>query len=376
MFRGVPGEFLPEFQANSSVNASFVFNALAGRQFVLAFIGTVRSGIGRKVAETLLAEADRLAERRVLVYPVTSDRPEHEDPLLVQLSRRFTVFWDSDHAIARLYGMEATPPTAAPGSAVLRLGLFVARLNLRLHGALPISPIDDLAERLHALVATLPKREPETQICGQAPVLLIPDVPDVTACREYIEYFERQGGVESGFMRDIDGQTKGILDPKTKRRQDVHIVDAALQKRLRSAIIDRVVPEIRKAFAYNATRIERYVIGCYDEADQGFFGEHRDNRSKATAHRAFAVSLNLNSDDYEGGTLRFPEYGPYSYKPGTGGAVVFSCSLLHEATPVTRGRRYAILPFLYDDAAAVTRGESLQFLSNEPPLRVGEAGHA
>jgi predicted 2-oxoglutarate/Fe(II)-dependent dioxygenase YbiX len=35
--------------------------------------------------------------------------------------------------------------------------------------------------------------------------------------------------------------------------------------------------------------------------------------------------------------------------------VVFSCSLLHEATPVTRGVRYATLPFLYNDAAARLR---------------------
>ena len=35
--------------------------------------------------------------------------------------------------------------------------------------------------------------------------------------------------------------------------------------------------------------------------------------------------------------------------------MVFSCSLLHEATPVTRGIRYATLPFLYDDAAAALR---------------------
>jgi hypothetical protein len=29
--------------------------------------------------------------------------------------------------------------------------------------------------------------------------------------------------------------------------------------------------------------------------------------------------------------------------------VVFCCSLQHEATPVTKGRRYAYLPFLYDE---------------------------
>ena len=35
--------------------------------------------------------------------------------------------------------------------------------------------------------------------------------------------------------------------------------------------------------------------------------------------------------------------------------MVFSCSLLHEARPVTSGRRYAFLPFLYDEAAARVR---------------------
>lgn len=35
--------------------------------------------------------------------------------------------------------------------------------------------------------------------------------------------------------------------------------------------------------------------------------------------------------------------------------MVFSCSLLHSVSKVTAGRRYAFLPFLYDDAAARIR---------------------
>lgn len=34
-------------------------------------------------------------------------------------------------------------------------------------------------------------------------------------------------------------------------------------------------------------------------------------------------------------------------------ATVFSCPLMHEARPVTRGRRYACLPFLYHEADAL-----------------------
>ena len=33
-------------------------------------------------------------------------------------------------------------------------------------------------------------------------------------------------------------------------------------------------------------------------------------------------------------------------------SVVFSCSLLHQALPVTKGRRFCFLPFLYDQDGA------------------------
>ena len=42
--------------------------------------------------------------------------------------------------------------------------------------------------------------------------------------------------------------------------------------------------------------------------------------------------------------------------------MVFSCSLLHEATPVTRGERYGFLPFLYDDEGARIREENEKYL--------------
>ena len=61
--------------------------------------------------------------------------------------------------------------------------------------------------------------------------------------------------------------------------------------------------------------------------------------------------MNLNAEDYDGGHLLFPEYNSHRYKPGTGAGVIFSCSLLHEAAPVTRGRRYVLLTFFHDAEA-------------------------
>jgi predicted 2-oxoglutarate/Fe(II)-dependent dioxygenase YbiX len=133
----------------------------------------------------------------------------------------------------------------------------------------------------------------------------------------------------------------------------------------------RIVPEIQKIHQFTATRMERYLVGCYRAGDQGHFEPHRDNTTKGTAHRRFAVSINLNAD-YDGGELGFPEYGPQLFKPPVGGAVVFSCSMLHRATTVTRGDRYAFLPFLYDEAAAKLREENLKFV-DMPGAQAAEA---
>jgi predicted 2-oxoglutarate/Fe(II)-dependent dioxygenase YbiX len=114
------------------------------------------------------------------------------------------------------------------------------------------------------------------------------------------------------------------------------------------------MPEVRKAFAFRATRFEGFKIACYDASTGGFFRAHRDNLTLSTAHRVFALTLNLN-DAYEGGQLRFPEYGNQLYRPDAGAALVFSCAHLHEVRDVTAGRRFVLLSFLYGDPAAMPR---------------------
>jgi len=118
--------------------------------------------------------------------------------------------------------------------------------------------------------------------------------------------------------------------------------------------------------------MERYLVACYDAEQLGFFVAHRDNTTTGTAHRRFACTLNLNAEDYDGGELRFPEFGSRTYRAPTGGAVVFSCSLLHEAMPVTRGKRYAFLPFFYDEGKARLReANQMHFANGDGGYRAG-----
>src|SRR5262249_7700615 len=144
-----------------------------------------------------------------------------------------------------------------------------------------------------------------------APVLLLPNLFERSFCRRLIEYYDTQGGSESGFMREQGGNTVGILDYGFKRRKDFRFDSEPayedLRAQVRARINRRLIPEVRKAFQFNATRIERYVVSCYEGELGGFFRAHRDNTTKGTAHRIFACTINLNEEEYEGGDLRFPE---------------------------------------------------------------------
>ena len=241
---------------------------------------------------------------------------------------------------------------------------YVLDTRLRVLAALPfdIEPKKHV-ERLFRLLDQLPPLGSAQVAAAVAPILLVPGIFEAELCRVLIDAYEQHGGTESGFMRDVDGKTVEIMDHGHKRRRDFVVEDETLRRACMVRIHDRLGPEIHKAFQFRATRMERYIVSCYDAAEPGHFRAHRDNTTRGTAHRRFAVSLHLNTGEYEGGMLRFTEFGRHMYNAPVGGAVVFSCSLLHEAMPVTKGKRYMFLPFLYDDEAAQIRQENLRYVA-------------
>lgn len=190
-----------------------------------------------------------------------------------------------------------------------------------------------------------------------APVLMIPRVFGKKFCRALIDVFHDRGHEESGVYSLEQGELRHQVDHSMKKRFDHYVRDKDITAEISRRMARRVLPEIEKAFCYRVTRLEEFKIACYRASEKGYFRAHRDNFSPQTVHRRFALTLNLNSDDYEGGELRFPEYGPHLYKPATGEAIVFSCSLLHEAMDVTIGERYVLLAFLYGEDGARQKKE-------------------
>ncbi len=182
-----------------------------------------------------------------------------------------------------------------------------------------------------------------------APVLCVPNVFSREFCRHLMHVFETQGNQETGYMIEKDGKIVQVIDHKQKIRRDHYLGEGELKDQINHLLFHRVRPEIKKAFAFEVSHFEEFKIIRYDSATGGYFRPHRDNSTAGGKHRVFAMSLNLNAEEYEGGNLRFPEYGPHCYRPASGEAVIFSCQLLHEATDVTEGRRYALLAFLFGE---------------------------
>ncbi len=92
------------------------------------------------------------------------------------------------------------------------------------------------------------------------------------------------------------------------------------------------------------------LVSRYD-AGAGCFRRHRDNTADNVAFRQFALSVNLNSEDHEGGDLLLSKRNDNHYRPPTGGRLIFSAAVLHGVAPVTSGRRYLLLTFRHGDGA-------------------------
>ncbi len=188
-------------------------------------------------------------------------------------------------------------------------------------------------------------------IGGGAPALIVPRVLEPALCQELIALYRREGGNPSAVLELAGGKPRYKVDPNQKMRRDYQRFDATWTARLTAVLRTRLLPEVDKCFGFRATAYEELKLTCYDAGEGGYHRPHRDNVTADVAYRRFAMSINLNTGEYDGGQLRFPEYGPELYLPPCGGAVVFSSSMLHEALPVTRGQRFVLLTFLSNDTA-------------------------
>ena len=324
------GQIAPWFIAPTPSNPQFAFDTAAGRYVLLLFMSEAPEW-RTEALKALATHQSLFDDVQACAFVVLRD-----PAMLKGLKDLRGLRWmfDATGNITRAFGGEPHWLLLDP--------------TLRVLASEPM----EATEAMFARIAGLPKPAEHAGTPLHAPVLIAPHVFEPELCQALIDLHAADGGRFTGVMRDDGARTVAVMDDLKKRR-DILVDDPALQDAIRARLERRLFPLIHRAIGFTVTHTERLLVSCYDAADGGVFHAHRDSTTQGTAHRRFACSINLNAD-FEGGDLRFAEYGPATYRPPVGGAVVFSCALLHEATKITAGRRYAFLPFFYDEAGAQT----------------------
>ena len=352
------GDRFPHLAQACGETQRFAFDCMAGRYQLYGFFLSLNIEGSKEGIAAIAARRDLFDDQHCAYIGVTGRAIDRDVHGLRDRTPGMRFAWDFDQSMSRACG---ATPIDRPASGPIPVRQVWVLVDPSMH-ILDVFLMEDTPiETVIAAVAALPPPDLFGGILRPAPVLVLPNVFTPDLCRGLIGYFEAEGGAESGVHRDH----RGVLDARFKRRKDCTVEDMALLEAAHGAIGKRVLPEIERLFFMKPCYIERSIVGRYAAADGGHFAAHFDNGGGATAHRRFAVSINLN-DDFEGGEVAFPEFNTRGYKAPAGWAIVFPCGALHAVRPVTRGQRYAFLPFLYDEggrqireaAAAASRSAS------------------
>lgn len=322
----------PFTQRASTPTGSHTFDMSGGRFNLLLFCSTLNTPTIADTLDAIQANPPPAGPPNCSVFIVCSGTINSTDADLQKRYPHCVFFFDCDHTVHKLFGISPNDPTQ-----------WVI-VNPMLHVAERMPHTPQIWQTLHTWVSQQ-QAVPLGMDCP-VPALVLPNVLEPEFCAALMHYYQTHDAQPSPILfADWDGNPQRVIAPDFKRRHDCFLRDKHLVEGLQARVIRRAVPAIFKVFRFQASRMERLLISAYHAEDQGFFGPHRDNTVSSSAHRQFAISINLNSD-FDGGRLFFPEFSLQEFSAPAGGAVIFSCALLHAVTPVTRGKRYACLPFI------------------------------
>lgn len=229
-----------------------------------------------------------------------------------------------DANVHRLFAKEGCP-----------VSVCLCDSNLKIRHFCSGNSVEDLLLKISEDGSDVPPGSPP-------PVLLIPDVISDDLAQRLVAYLDANSA--DAFRNTSDYKSRSHIHP-----------DKALEIELDDKLSKSLLPEIEKVFYSQISHRETYKICCYDAAEQGCFGKHRDTIDPHL-HRRYALTLVLN-DDYEGGGISFPEYTDEIVEVPRNWAVVFPGSLYHQVHNIGVGRRYVLISFLFtEDEARIKEG--------------------
>ena len=348
------GDLFPWAALRDAPGINFGYHTLGGRYIVFCFYASAGDSAAKEAIAALHRHRAAFDDDRMCFFGMSRDASDKTSGRVVDMIPGIRFMDDSSGVVGGICG--ALPRTAKPGDAVAASRAFWLIVDPTMHvlANIPLGCEPGDHDAVFKMLCALPAPRAFAGSELPVPVLVLPNVFDWAVCRHLVGLYDANGGSESGIYRN----GIGVNDHAFKRRRDYTIESSDLIRRLQGLVARRVAPEIERLFFMKITRMERYIVGCYAAEDNAHFRPHRDNGPGLTAHRRFAVSINL-SDDFDGGEVSFPEYSSRGIKAPRGWAVVFPAAILHAVSKVTYGRRYAFLPFVYDEAGAKIRDAEL-----------------
>jgi peroxiredoxin len=291
--RIVLGDPVPRFSAPLITGGSFDLHVSAGRWVVLSFLGSPDNPRVDVELANLLQQADLFGDDHLIVGCVFTEPPADIAKFAAASGNALFFLADYDGAISRAFGALAMPRTVVLDP-MLRAVTDIAWDFPEGH-----------AETVSAVLRSLPAVDESAGVPMSAPALIVPRVFSFELCDFLTQFYEQQGGEDSGFQFDVDGKTTTLSDWRLKRRSDVTVAVPEVRELIRNQIVRRLLPEIERYYQFQATRMDRCIVACYDSEVGGHFHRHRDNVNAGAQHRRFAVSINHNNS-FTGCDLMFP----------------------------------------------------------------------
>ena len=171
-------------------------------------------------------------------------------------------------------------------------------------------------------------------------------------CDKIIEY----GSVKYGALREKAmvgdlSQEKSVREDNFSRKSEIVMIPNndnevhwVFQK-----LCNAVNSVNQQIYQYDLRVIESIQYSTYDSSYKGFYEKHNDTRVVSDPYGIFSRKLSLsvqlsNPNDYEGGEVLLHWGGePHVANKLRGSITFFPSFVLHEVTPVTKGRRDSLV---------------------------------
>jgi peroxiredoxin len=326
-----PGEPAPWFHQRSGDNPYYAFDTAAGRYLVLCFMASSQDPLSAGALKTVADHRAMFDDKTFSFFGVTMDRRDDSEKLLETQLPGIRHLFDFDGTVGKLYGALPVDMRTNEANVPMRRFWIVVGPTLRVMRLFQFEADGSERAALFDYLKLLPSPALASGFAQQPPLIMLDNVFEPDFCEGIVTLFRARN-----------------------KRDDYIIEDQKLVQAIQIRVQRRILPEVLKAFQFRPSHMENYAVSSLGRK---VLPPHRDNGGKDVAHRRFSIAVNLN-DDYKGGALHFPEYGPQEFRAPAGGACIFSSSLLYADSPVTEGRRLTFRPFLFDNQAANVRARN------------------